>query len=307
MFAIIGNGSHVKKNILPVLERMACVPKYIVVKNLEPIPVNDGYNYTCDYDEALQDKSVSHVYIATPISTHFSLAKKALMCGKNVLCEKPLSSSVSEAKELFEISKLNHCFLQEVVMYIHHNQFSYIKSLIESCSHGRLLSIKSKFKIPHLEESNIRYSKSLGGGALLDVGFYPISSMQLLIDDFEYKSGVLTSSEGYDVDLNGCAIFRNSSVYGVAEWSIGACYKNEISLEFEDAIVHFERAFSKPSDLKTKVNTTYSNGEVDVKYIAESDHFERLFKTFLSRKKHFVEDSQKTIPRIQIFENLVIE
>jgi predicted dehydrogenase len=307
MFAIIGNGSHVKKNILPVLKRMSLVPKYIVVNNIESTVSSDQYNYICCYNDVLRDKNVTHIYIATPIATHFALAKKALMCGKNVLCEKPLTSSLSEAKELFEISQSNNCFLQEVVMYIHHNQFSCIKSFIESDTHGRLLCIKAKFKIPHLEDTNIRYSKSHGGGALLDVGFYPISSMQLLIDDFEYKSGVLTSYEGYDVDLNGCAIFCNGSVYGVAEWSIGACYKNEISLEFEDATVHFERAFSKPFDLKTKVNTTYSNGKVEVKYIAESDHFERLFKAFLSRKKHFVEDSQKTISRIQIFEDLLIE
>jgi len=306
MLAIIGNGSHVKKNILPVLKRMSLIPKYIVVKKIEINIGNDNCNYTSDYDSVLRDSDVTHIYIATPIVTHFSLAKKALMCGKNVLCEKPLTSSVSEAEELFQISKLNDCFLQEVVMYVHHDQFFHIKKYIESSAHGRLLCVKAKFKIPHLEDSNIRYSKELGGGALLDVGFYPISAMQLLINDCEYNSGIVTSSEAYDVDLNGCAIFSNGHVFGIAEWSIGGCYSNQISLEFEGAVVQFERAFSKPFNLQTKVNITYSNGDDISQYIEESDHFERLFKDFISRKKNYVEDRLKTVSRIRIFEDLAI-
>ena len=68
-----------------------------------------------DMDKMLSDESVNFVYVASPNSLHYEYSKKALLAGKNVLCEKPFCTTLSQAEELFKIADEKGLFLVKMV------------------------------------------------------------------------------------------------------------------------------------------------------------------------------------------------
>src|SRR5690606_1917341 len=114
----------------------------------------------------------------------------------------------------------------------------------------RLLGIRARFSIPELPRSDIRYDKQLGGGALLDVGYYPLSLVGSLLGYPEKLAVAGHRSVELGVDLSGHALLTYDDVGCHCFWAIGASYANEIELSFTDSSYYVPRAFSKPPDLE---------------------------------------------------------
>lgn len=280
--AIVGFGNHVIKNILPTLKKFSDVKvDCVYVRNIAKYEATaNQYDMTLANISELKKCKADWVYIATPIATHFELVKQALELGKNVICEKPMTDSSSNTAALLQLAKDKGLKLYEVCMYIHHRQFKFIQELIQSDIQN-LRSVHAKFSIPHLDPSDIRYKKEMAGGALLDVGYYPISIILNLFGTPKSKIMHTYSAAGYEVDLYGTCIFQYESFYCVAEWGIGQQYKNELSLEFSENNFVFERAFSKPSNLKTKYHNI-SASNITTMELDEDDQFFNLFKTIFN-------------------------
>lgn len=101
--AISGN----KDNILyAILSRSIEKARQFSRSHGNPIPYGN-------IEDMLANKNIDIIYVATPVECHYKQVKKCLEAKKNVLCEKPLTMSASEAKELFRIAKDNNCFLME--------------------------------------------------------------------------------------------------------------------------------------------------------------------------------------------------
>jgi NDP-hexose-3-ketoreductase len=283
MLAIIGFGNHVVKNILPALRRINVSVSSIVVRDINNYSIDDvnKYNLTDSFENTLNNKKITHVYIATPNSTHVELSTKALSAKKHVLCEKPVSDSSLEVKGLLDIACANGCKFIEMSMFTLHKQFSSVVDLITTKEFGDLKTVRFSFKIPHLDPDNVRYSPLLLGGALLDLGFYPITATLKIFPDAELIGSNVFSEDGYDVDTHGAALFRYNSVNIICEWGFGYAYRNYIELEFSEAIVNVDRAFSKPTDFKSRFEIKLLNGDNKVRIIDADDHFGNIFQQFL--------------------------
>lgn len=283
MLAIIGFGEHYQRNILPIVKNSRSINiKYVVVRDVTKYEKSNDYLFTNDYSIVLEDDEITSVYILTPINSHYDYAFKALQAGKNVLCEKSLTESLYDTEKLVSISQQTNTKLQEVVMYQYHPQFEWVRSHLEKNSTKRLIKFHATFQIPHLSPDNIRYSKSSGGGALLDLGFYPISIINSLFGIPDSINSVTVTPQDYEVDLFGCSLLSYSNFYATAEWGIGRDYKNEITIEYEDHQVHVDRAFSKPTDLKTNITISDKFGKVECITIPSFNHFEVMINDFLS-------------------------
>ncbi|MCJ8314185.1 MAG: Gfo/Idh/MocA family oxidoreductase [Pseudomonadales bacterium] len=302
--AIVGFGAHVKKNILPILERMGVHVKSVVVRVPHPSHLLFNFDFTTNFSDVLNDDEIEFIYVATPISTHYEIVKLGLESNKNILCEKPLTFDVDKAKELFDLAKESNCILKEVMMYKYHTQFFTLNELVKSNEFGRMISINAKFMIPHLEYNNIRYDLEKNGGALLDVGYYPISGIQSLLSNYKLDYSIIKGGLGYEVDLNGIAVFSNEDVYAIAQWAIGSAYKNEIVIEFEKARIVVERAFSKPETFQSNIKIYFSNGDEKKLVINPCSHFEQEFKLFLNGKVN-KNHNNEVINRIAIFNSIL--
>ena len=304
MLAIVGYGDHVKRNIVPALSAMGKRVGYVVVPTKDRVVAFPEAIVGHDFAEAVADHSVSAVYIATPIASHFTYVEAAIRAGKPVLCEKPLTANLRDTTALIELASKEGVKLQEVVMYQYHRQFRWIQEFMSQEQYGQLRKVHACFQIPHLSENNIRYSQEKGGGALLDLGFYPLSMITSLLGAPRNASSSVLGQQGYSVNLSGAALLNYDRCYGLAEWGIGRIYRNEVVLEFEDKQVTLERAFSKPGTMRTNARIDMADGETSVTEIPADDHFERLFNDFLDSKELDSQHLDSILMRAKIMHDL---
>lgn len=137
------------------------------------------HRYSTSYEELLNDKEVDTIYVALPNHLHYQYTKQALEVYKNVILEKPLTSTVEEAKELMKLAVRNKVFLWEAITNQYLPNFYKIKELLPTlgnikiveCNYSQYSSRYNAFK-----EGNILpafdYTKS--GGALMDLNIYNI-------------------------------------------------------------------------------------------------------------------------------------
>ncbi len=303
--SIIGFGNHVKKNILPALNRIKDVYiECIYVRDTNKYQeVAQQYSVAIKQIDELNSDTAEWIYISTPIALHYEYVKQALEAGKHVICEKPLTDSLDKTQELIELAERQQCMLHEVCVYKYHKQYSYLKDLVKELDNN-IKTVHAKFAIPHLKKSDIRYQKTIGGGALLDVGYYPVSIFINLFGTPKQIHSVKKFEPGFDVDLTGMAVFEYDEFYCIAEWGIGLPYTNELTMETSDSKYTFSRIFSKPSDFKTNVEII--NG-FEFKYleIGEDDQFVNMFSMMLKSSRMYTSCNRNVIETCQVINSVM--
>ena len=150
------------------------------------------------YKKLLEDKNIDAVYIATPVRFHYEQVDLALEAGKAVLCEKPFTVNASEAGKLIDKAREKKLFLMEAMWTRYLPVYSQIRHwLNEGCIGDiKLLTSTFSFNFPRNEQGRL-LNHQLGGGALLDLGIYPISISQWVLNQNPIEisvSGILGST-----------------------------------------------------------------------------------------------------------------
>jgi predicted dehydrogenase len=133
-------------------------------------------------DEAVASDAVDAVYICTPHSSHFGLAREALLAGKHVLCEKPMTLTAVQSAELAALAASRGLFLMEAMWMVFTPAIAHVLEVIRSGVIGEVRFVEASmgFNFPRTETSRL-WDPELGGGALLDLGIYPLAFAQLLL------------------------------------------------------------------------------------------------------------------------------
>ncbi|PXA05112.1 gfo/Idh/MocA family oxidoreductase [Coraliomargarita sinensis] len=133
------------------------------------------------YETLLADPEVEAVYVATLHPFHLEWIIKSLQAGKHVLCEKPLTMNLREAKRAKQQADENRCLLREAFMYRHHPQMHKVVDLVEGGAIGKVRMIEANFCYhSDMGPDSRLIAKELGGGAILDIGCYGMSFCRLV-------------------------------------------------------------------------------------------------------------------------------
>jgi predicted dehydrogenase len=127
------------------------------------------------YEELLADPRIEAIYNPLPNHLHVPWSIKAAEAGKHVLCEKPLSMTVAEAKTLLAVRDRTGVKMGEAFMVRTHPQWLRVRELIVSGRIGQLRSVSGFFSYLNRDAANIRNILEWGGGALMDIGCYPVT------------------------------------------------------------------------------------------------------------------------------------
>lgn len=132
------------------------------------------------YEALLADPAIEAVYIPLPNHLHAEWTMAAAAAGKHVLCEKPLAMSSAEAGRMIEACRKSGVLLMEAFMYRLHPLWVKVRRLLDEGAIGELLALQSFFSYQNVDPANIRNIAAYGGGALMDVGCYPVNVARML-------------------------------------------------------------------------------------------------------------------------------
>lgn len=151
--------------------------------------------WTTDWLDVINSEEVDIVDIVTPNAFHYEIAKAALLNGKNVYCEKPLSLSAEQSNELAEIAKekgvLNYVAFNNVM----NPATEYIKQLVQSGKLGEIMRFDGRYDQDMLLDPSIAITwrhlvKQAGSGALGDLGSHLLSVSQYIMGDIESVNAI---------------------------------------------------------------------------------------------------------------------
>lgn len=171
------------------------------------------------YQELYQDKDVDIIYVATPHGLHYEQMLEILDYNKHILCEKSFTLNENQAKEVFDKAKEKNCFVMEAVWTRFLPTIRKVQEFINEGRIGDIVKIEADFCFKAEKEDEDRlFNPKLGGGALLDVGIYPITFANLFMGEpkkisskvEKYHTGVDLTEEIHFTYPNGEAILHAS-------------------------------------------------------------------------------------------------
>jgi len=135
------------------------------------------------YDEMLADPEIDIVYNALPPAGHAEWTLKALEAGKNVLCEKPLAMNAEEATTMVDAARAHGRVLVEAFHDRYHPVFLHLLGLKAGGAFGRIKALRAEFHVDiPFNPANIRHDPTQGGGAMMDLGCYPVHWLRAFMD-----------------------------------------------------------------------------------------------------------------------------
>ena len=167
------------------------------------------------YEDLLADDNVDAVYIPLPPSMHCEWTVLAAAAGKHVLCEKPLAINASQAQQMLDAAIRHQIVLLDAVMWYHTARAEAMREIVVSGKLGEVRQVTSAFTFPGnaLAEDNLRFSASLGGGSLLDIGWYCVGlSLWMLQQTPERVFATAQWRNDIDLRMNGILWFQHDQM-----------------------------------------------------------------------------------------------
>ena len=282
--AVWGAGPHAEKRLLPALAQGGPVALAgVTTRDAERgarLAAASGCRFWPSPDDLLASDEVDAVMVATPIGLHAEHGRAVLSAGKHLFCEKSLTATLADALALAAEAERRRLVLAEGFMFLHHPHWRDLQAAAAGL--GDLVSLTSRFTMPHLERPGFRASRALGGGGLLDVGCYPArAAVALLGGELDVVHARLVSAPGHEVDSMGSAVLgAPAGATALLEWGFGAAYRNELTLCGTAGSLDADRVFSKLPDHVPELVLRDARGTARTVPSRAADPFTLMFADF---------------------------
>ena len=254
-------------------------------------------NWFNNETQFFKNPNFSFVYISSVNSNHYKNCKTVLNNKFNVICEKPICLNTNQLQKLIRISKLKKKKIIEVNQYIHHPLFIKIKKIIEKKKIGKIINVESAFKIPLFEKNNFRFKNELGGGALIDVGYYPISIMYNLFSSKKVKilKSKIIKKNGIDFKGNLISKNENNIIFNLS-WGFKSNYENYLKVIGEKGVIKAKFIFSKQINQDGEIEIITQKKKI-IK-IKKANQINLFFKKILSTDSNYFRNKLKNTQAI---------
>jgi predicted dehydrogenase len=213
------------------------------------------------YDAVLDDPDVEAVYIPLPNSLHAEWTARAAAAGKHVLCEKPLGCTSVEASAMADACEAAGVLLFEAYMTPFHPRSAAFADVVRSGVLGDLRFGRTAFTGELKDERNHRWSPSMGGGALLDVGIYCLAPLLLAAGErgpIGLAASAAMTDGGVDASFAGWLDFGGGFT-ATFECSFEAPERQRLEIVGTAAAVTMERTFTPGLD-DTRIELLHRDG-----------------------------------------------
>jgi predicted dehydrogenase len=177
------------------------------------------------YEEMVLDNKIDLIYIATPHSEHYANMKLCIENGKNVLCEKAFTANAAQAEEIINLAHEKGVFVTEAMWTRYMPMLTTIKGILSSGIIGEPVMLTANLAYNIAEVERI-HNPALAGGALLDIGIYPINFAAMMFgkDIESIESSCIKMESGVDESesitikyKDGKMAVLNATVNGISD------------------------------------------------------------------------------------------
>jgi predicted dehydrogenase len=206
------------------------------------------------YESLLEDPQIEAVYIPLPNHLHVPWSIKAAEAGKHVLCEKPLSLTVEEARTLLAVRDRMEVKIGEAFMVRTHPQWLRTHGLIRSGQIGELRAIMGAFSYFNRDSSNVRNVREWGGGGMMDIGCYPITTSRFIFGQEPTRvAGLIERDPGFGTDRLASAILDFPSGQASFVCSTQMVPYQRMQFLGTKGRIEIEIPFNAPPDRETRI------------------------------------------------------
>ena len=258
-----------------------------------------------NYEELVKDPNVDALYIPLPPSLHFKWGKMGVEFNKHVFMEKPFTTDMRDTTEIIEMAEKNKIAVHENYMFEFHRQINKIKENIIKKKIGELRNITIKFGFPKRNDSDFRYNKELGGGALLDCGGYAIKLACILLGDkISVLSSVLNIDCGYQIDMFGnVSLMDQEGIVANLSFGMDNEYKCEVEVWGSRGNIKAERVFTAPPEMEIELALCREGYNSSIE-VGKDNHFKNSIDFFYecitdNRTRIYQYEKIKLISKIQ--------
>jgi len=213
-WGILGAAHIAVSKVIPAMQRSPLTPVVAIASRdlakardaAKTLGIPRAYG---SYEELLADPNVDAIYNPLPNHLHVPWSIRAAEAGKHVLCEKPIALSAADARQLLQVRDRTGVQIGEAFMVRAHPQWAAVRELIAEGRIGELKAIAGHFSYFRRDPADVRSRPEWGGGALMDVGCYPITLSRWLFDAEPIEvTGVLEYDPEFNVDRVGSGVMR---------------------------------------------------------------------------------------------------
>ncbi|GAA2098407.1 Gfo/Idh/MocA family oxidoreductase [Streptomyces albiaxialis] len=236
---------------------------------------------TAGYEELLASSGIDAVYVPLPPLLHAEWVERALRAGKHVLAEKPLTHDPEHTGHLLRLAAERGLVLLENVAFPHHDQHASVRKMLADGVIGEVRDFAAAFTIPPLPEDNMRHRPDVSGGALLDMGLYPVrAALHHLGPDLRVLHAVLRLRAGTGLVVAG-RILACTAAGVTADLSFGMEHSYRTSCEFAGSTgrLTLDRAFTPPPDHRPVLRVERQDHREEITLRAD-DQFANVVRAF---------------------------
>ena len=241
------------------------------------------------YEELIADPEIEAIYNPLPNHLHVPMTLAAARAGKHVLCEKPIALNANQAAELREVGEKVH--IMEAFMVRFHPQWLRAREIVRSGELGELRTIQSFFSYFNRSPDNVRNQADIGGGALYDIGCYPIVTARFLFEAEPIRVMALADLDPEfktDRDFCGLLDFGNGRRLQFTVSTQSASYQKVNAVGTKQRL-EIEIPFNAPPDEVTRIfiddGSQFANGAAVTEtlppcnqYTLQGDAFSRVIR-----------------------------
>ena len=312
-WGVLGVASIAKRKVIPGMQQgefgeIAAIASRDLAKAQEAARKFGIAKAYGSYEELLADAEIEAVYIPLPNHLHLPWSVKAMEAGKHVLCEKPIGLNVTEAKELLAARDRTQRKCGEAFMVRTHPQWLRARELVRSGKIGELRAIAASFSYFDREISSIHNRSAEGGGALLDIGCYPINTSRFIFGQEPTRViGLVERDPEISIDRLTSAMLDYPAGQAVFTCSTQLVYHQSMEIFGTHGRIVLEIPYSAPLDLPTNIvidegragtgnNTTVETIASCNQYTIQGDAFSRAIR----------EDGEVPVPLEDAIKNMAV-
>jgi predicted dehydrogenase len=201
------------------------------------------------YEELLMDPDIDAIYNPLPNHLHKEWTIKAMEAHKHVLCEKPLALTINDIKEMIAVRDKTGIVAGEAFMVRTHPQWITVRDMVQRGELGNMTAIQGFFSYFNIDPGNIRNIAEYGGGAMWDIGCYPINTSRFVLGEEPLRvMGIVEKDPDFGTDRIASVIMEFPSLK--ASFTVSTQCEAFQSMVFygEKKRVEVEIPFNAPPD-----------------------------------------------------------